>query len=63
MTDVLDWVDGNDIAGPARELFAVDLTAARGQCANCGREEMVAQARSAPLHPGAAKYFKEAGLM
>jgi TRAP transporter TAXI family solute receptor len=27
------------------------------------KEEMVAQAQSAPLHPGAAKYYKEAGLM
>jgi hypothetical protein len=52
MTDVLDWVDGNDIAGPARELFAVDLTAARGQCANCGREEMVAQAHVYNRAPG-----------
>ena len=26
-------------------------------------QEMVAQALSAPLHPGAAKYYKEAGLM
>jgi uncharacterized protein len=27
------------------------------------KEEMVAQAQSAPLHPCAAKYYKEAGLM
>ncbi len=27
------------------------------------KQEMVAQALSAPLHPGAAKYYKEAGLM
>ena len=27
------------------------------------KEEMVTQALSAPLHPGAAKYYKEAGLM
>jgi TRAP transporter TAXI family solute receptor len=27
------------------------------------KEDMVSQALSAPLHPGAAKYYKEAGLM
>ena len=27
------------------------------------KQEMVAQALSAPLHPGAARYYKEAGLM
>jgi hypothetical protein len=52
MTDVLDWVDGNDIAGPARELFAVDLTAARGKCANCGREQMVGQTHVYNRAPG-----------
>jgi hypothetical protein len=31
--------------------------------ANLTKEEMIAQALSAPLHPGAAKYYKEAGLM
>ena len=27
------------------------------------KEDMVTQALSAPLHPGAEKYYKEAGLM
>ena len=31
--------------------------------ASLQKEEMVTQALSAPLHPGAAKYYKEAGLM
>jgi len=31
--------------------------------ANLKKEEMVSQALSAPLHPGAEKYYKEAGLM
>ena len=31
--------------------------------ANLKKEEMVTQALSAPLHPGAEKYYKEAGLM
>jgi len=52
MTNVLDWVDGNDIAGTARELFALDLTTARGKCANCGREAMVAEAHVYNRAPG-----------
>ncbi len=31
--------------------------------ANLNKEEMVSEALSAPLHPGAEQYFKEAGLM
>jgi hypothetical protein len=30
---------------------------------NLNKEEMVSDALSAPLHPGAIKYYKEAGLM
>jgi hypothetical protein len=52
MTDVMEWVDGNDIAGAARELFAVDLTTARGRCAHCGREAMVAEAHVYNRAPG-----------
>lgn len=52
MTNVLDWVDGNDIAGTARELFALDLTTARGKCATCGREAMVAEAHVYNRAPG-----------
>jgi hypothetical protein len=30
------FVDGNEMAGPLRELFALDVTTARGRCAGCG---------------------------
>jgi hypothetical protein len=30
------YVDGNMLAGPLGEIFAVDLTAAAERCANCG---------------------------
>ncbi len=43
MTDA--FVDGNELAGGLRELFAVDMTVARGRCASCGLVGMVAQAR------------------
>ena len=31
--------------------------------ANLKKEQMIKDGLSAPLHPGAAKYYKEAGLM
>jgi Family of unknown function (DUF6510) len=31
------YQDGNVLAGPLAELFAVDVTAATSQCANCRR--------------------------
>ena len=31
--------------------------------ANLKKEEMIKDGLSAPLHPGAVKYYKEAGLM
>ncbi|MGW4659225.1 DUF6510 family protein [Streptomyces sp. NPDC004279] len=30
------YVDGNALAGPLSEVFAVDVTAAMSRCANCG---------------------------
>jgi Family of unknown function (DUF6510) len=52
MDDV--WVDGNMLAGALREVFAVDVTAARGRCAGCGRTGVVAEARV---------YHRAAGLV
>lgn len=43
-------LDGNAAAGDLRTIFAVDLTAATGQCASCGR--------TAPL--GAAQLYNQA---
>lgn len=31
-----DYLDGNALAGPLAELFAVDVSAAVGRCAHCG---------------------------
>jgi hypothetical protein len=52
MIDEPEWVDGNDMAGVARELFAVDVTAARGRCVTCGRETMMAEAHVYHRAPG-----------
>ncbi|GAA0510593.1 hypothetical protein Ade02nite_46060 [Paractinoplanes deccanensis] len=35
-------LDGNAMAGDLRELFAVDVTAARYKCAGCGHADAVA---------------------
>jgi TRAP transporter TAXI family solute receptor len=40
-----------------------DFTKLHPAFANLKKEEMVSAALSAPLHPGAEKYYKEAGLM
>jgi hypothetical protein len=32
----MDYLDGNMLAGPLREVFAVEVTAAIGRCASCG---------------------------
>lgn len=45
-------VDGNGLAGPLRELFAVDLTVAVGTCAGCGRTGPLAEAVVYPHAPG-----------
>jgi hypothetical protein len=39
MTDALD---GNVLAAPMREIFAVDVTSAVGRCAGCGHTYAVA---------------------
>jgi hypothetical protein len=46
------FTDGNVLAGPLRELFAVDVTAASGRCASCGRHGEVATLRVYTQAPG-----------
>jgi len=52
MTQTMEWVDGNDLAGAVQELFTTDLTVARGRCAGCGHVSMVAQAHVYNRAPG-----------
>jgi hypothetical protein len=46
-------LDGNALAGPLREIFAVELTGATGRCAHCGRVDALAGLRVYTLAPGA----------
>jgi hypothetical protein len=48
-----DFVDGNALAGPLAEVFAVDLTSAVGRCAGCGRIGAVGTLRVYMRGPGA----------
>jgi hypothetical protein len=48
----MSFVDGNDLAGPMREVFAVDMTVALGRCGSCGRTGPLAEARVYDRAPG-----------
>jgi hypothetical protein len=45
---MVDYLDGNALGGALSELFAVDVTAAVGQCASCGTSSAIAEARVYP---------------
>lgn len=46
------FTDGNAMAGPLREIFAVDLTRASGACAGCGQVGPVAALHLYSQAPG-----------
>jgi hypothetical protein len=46
------FVDGNELAGPLGEVFAVDMTAALGVCAGCGTRGPIGAARVYSNAPG-----------
>lgn len=52
MTTAQTYVDGNELGGALREVFAVDLTAARSRCDGCGRTGTVAEIRVYDRTPG-----------
>ena len=41
----ISYLDGNVAGGELSRIFSVDLTAAVGQCANCGARRRFAEAR------------------
>jgi hypothetical protein len=45
-------LDGNALAGPLGELFAVDVTTATARCAGCARMGVVAELRVYAHAPG-----------
>ncbi|MFC0529453.1 DUF6510 family protein [Phytohabitans kaempferiae] len=50
--DLGPHIDGNVLAGPLQEIFAVDVTAATSRCASCGRTGAVAALHVYPNAPG-----------
>jgi hypothetical protein len=48
----IPYEDGNALAGPLGEIFAMDMTTAVGRCAGCGVAGPVAQMRVYRHAPG-----------
>jgi hypothetical protein len=52
MNASLNYLDGNAAAGELSMIFAVDITSAEGQCANCGAKRRFAEAHLYSHCPG-----------
>ena len=48
----MNHLDGNAAAGELSRIFAVDITSAEGQCANCGARRRFAEAHLYSHCPG-----------
>jgi hypothetical protein len=47
-----NYLDGNAAGGELSKIFAMDITAAQGQCAHCGATKRFAEARLYMQCPG-----------
>jgi hypothetical protein len=52
MSAPMNYLDGNAAAGELRRIFAMDITSAEGQCANCGAKRRFAEAHLYMQCPG-----------
>jgi hypothetical protein len=52
MNASMNYLDGNAAAGELSRIFAVDLTSAEGQCANCDAKKRFAEAHLYMQCPG-----------
>ena len=52
MNAPMNYLDGNAAAGELSRVFAVDITSAEGQCANCGAKRRFAEAHLYSHCPG-----------
>jgi hypothetical protein len=52
MNSHMDYLDGNAAAGELSKIFAIDVTAAEGQCAQCGAKKRFAEAHVYMRGPG-----------
>jgi hypothetical protein len=51
-SNAYDYIDGNAGAGELSKIFALDITAASGQCAQCGEKRRFAEAHLYMQGPG-----------
>jgi hypothetical protein len=52
MSAPMNYLDGNAAAGELSRIFAMDITCAEGQCANCGAKRRFAEAHLYVQCPG-----------
>ena len=52
MSSNMNYLDGNAAAGQLSKIFAMDVTAAEGQCAHCGAKKRFAEAHIYMQAPG-----------
>lgn len=52
MSAPMNYLDGNAAAGELSRIFAMDITSAEGQCANCGTKGRFAEAHLYVQCPG-----------
>jgi len=52
MSAQMNYLDGNAAAGELSRIFAIDVTAAEGQCAHCGTKKTFAEAHLYMQCPG-----------
>jgi DNA-directed RNA polymerase subunit RPC12/RpoP len=52
MSAPMNYLDGNAAAGELSSIFAMDITSAEGQCANCGTKKRFAEAHLYMQCPG-----------
>ena len=52
MNPSMNYLDGNAAAGELGRIFAMDITSAEGQCANCGSKRRFAEAHLYMQCPG-----------
>lgn len=52
MSAQMNYLDGNAAGGELSKIFAVDITAAEGQCAHCGTKKRFAEAHLYMQCPG-----------
>ena len=52
MSTTMNYLDGNAAAGELSAIFAIDITSAEGECANCGARKRFAEVHLYVQCPG-----------